>query len=76
MTIGGPEVGNEIERYGAGILVPYEPQEIASSVANILLDTPKYEKLKQGVLRYAKLCDYRKAFSNLIKELRIRTDLI
>ena len=66
---GGPEVGKVIEEFDAGVLVEYDPKLVADKIIFLLKDAAIYEKLKLGVLAFAKAYDYRPIFESFLSKL-------
>ncbi len=66
----GPPVTEAIEKFGAGILVQFDPLDAAEKIINVLLQQEKYNILRDGVVRLTKEWSHSqiqpRVFGNLI----------
>jgi glycosyltransferase involved in cell wall biosynthesis len=72
LTVGGPQVSYDIKKYNAGLMCEYNPEDITQQVIQVLKDETVYTELQKGILDFAKTCDYKKAFSELLTEVEKR----
>lgn len=52
ITKQGPLVVRDIEKYNAGIIVEYDPRDIAEKIIEVFQDEKKYKILQKGVAKY------------------------
>lgn len=69
VTKNGPQIGQEIVAYNAGLEINFNINDAASSIEKVLKDNNFYFNLIKGVERFAKKNDYSDQFENLWKEI-------
>ena len=57
-TRSGSDIISDLEKFNAGVLVDYNPQDIVDKIFTILSSLDEYTQLQQGVLRLARDLDY------------------
>ncbi|QQG44098.1 MAG: glycosyltransferase [Candidatus Roizmanbacteria bacterium] len=69
LTKGGPEIGQEIAKYNAGVEVDFDKEKVTDAIIKIISDNNIYVKLQSGVKRYALKEDINIHFKEFFKNL-------
>ncbi len=74
MTKNGPSIGKEIVSFGAGVESNFTIEDVTAKIINVLTNKKRYDQLRQGVKKYAKINEYSHIFSQVWKEMVKRYD--
>lgn len=69
LSKGGPEIGQEIVKYHAGIEVDFDKEKVSNAIIKIITDRTIYGKLQTGVRNYAFKEDFNSHFEKLFIDL-------
>lgn len=69
LTKGGPEIGQEMVKYNAGIAVDFDKQQVSDAIIKIMSNNDIYTELQSGVKKYALKEDSNIHFKTFLKNL-------
>jgi glycosyltransferase involved in cell wall biosynthesis len=63
-----PEIADEVEGEGVGIIVDYDPRQLAQAVVRILTDARLYSKMSERAVRFASGYDWSSIFARALQQ--------
>lgn len=69
ITKNGPDIGQEIVRYNAGLAIDFDIKKTADTIRNILTNERLYKNLKRGVDKYVQEHKNTSQFSHIWQEI-------